>query len=48
VAFFLPAGLVIDQVPERDVVSTVDQVEIASPEGITDRKGEREFPDQPI
>ena len=30
------------------MVPTVGQVEVARPEGITDRKGEREFPDPPI
>jgi len=41
----LPAPVVIDQVPERDVVAAVRQEQAAGLERVADGEGERDLPD---
>ena len=44
-AGLLPAPVIVDQVPKRDVVAAVRQEQAARPERVADRKGERDLPD---
>ena len=44
-AGLLPAPVIIDQVPERDVVAAVRQEQAAGAERVADREGERDLPD---
>ena len=42
-ASLLPAPIVIDQIPERDVVATLRQEKTARPQGIACRESEGDF-----
>jgi hypothetical protein len=48
VAGLLPAPLVVDKVPERDVLAAFRQKQIACPERGPDREGKRNFPNAPV
>ena len=44
-AGLLPIPVVIDQVPERDVIAALRQEQTAGAQGVANREGERDFPD---
>jgi len=44
-AGLLPFLVIIDQVPERDVIAALHQEQTAGAQGVADAKGEGDFPD---
>ena len=44
-AGLLPFPVIIDQVPERDVIAALRQEQTAGAQGVADREGEGDFPD---
>lgn len=47
-ALFVPSLLVIDQIPERHVVSTVGQVDVAGAQGVSKGEGQGDLPETSI
>ena len=43
----LPFPIIIDQVPERDVIAALHQEQTAGTQGVAHHKGEGDFPDGP-
>jgi hypothetical protein len=43
-----PAPVVVDQVPERDVLAAFGQEQVAGPQRVADRQGQGGLPDRPV